>query len=124
MQQTALIGPCVASQLTLVEPGSFNTDVVKSFNVLPAHSAYTNPSIAVNQMREMFKTFKSPGDAVLAAKAILKLTRLPANELPLRQPIGSDAVALIKGGLKVVEDDMNRGEALAKEADVKEEATS
>ncbi|KAI5475942.1 NAD(P)-binding protein [Pseudohyphozyma bogoriensis] len=105
-------------QLTLIQPGPFSTNATSSMMIQPPHPAYTDPTLPVAVQREAMKTFVAPGDAVKGAKAIVKVANIKeGNEVPARQPIGSSAVFLVKEGCRVVVEQMEKGTALAAEAD-------
>jgi len=79
-------------QVCIVEPGGFRTDWSgASMSFAKPIDAYE--SVAAFR-RFLHNGHRSPGDPRKAAQAILKLVELP--ELPLRQPLGTDATVVLK----------------------------
>jgi NAD(P)-dependent dehydrogenase (short-subunit alcohol dehydrogenase family) len=80
-------------QLCLVEPGGFRTDWGSaSMSYAPAMDAYSD---SVGHRRAFMQSgYIFPGDPQKAAKAILELTAM--EQMPLRQPLGTDASVYLK----------------------------
>lgn len=95
----------------LVEPGAFRTSLFGSrFRHLPELAAYAE---TVGAIRTWVKATdgSQPGDPKKAALAIVDVVRSPS--MPLRLPLGADAVAGIREKLAFVAADVDRTEAMA-----------
>jgi NAD(P)-dependent dehydrogenase (short-subunit alcohol dehydrogenase family) len=82
-------------QVCIVEPGGFRTDWgTASMSYAPAMDAYNE---SVGRRRAFMQSgYIFPGDPQKAANAILKLTAM--EQMPLRQPLGTDASVFLKFG--------------------------
>lgn len=82
-------------QVCLVEPGGFRTDWgTASMSYAPVMDAYSE---SVGRRRTFMQSgYIFPGDPQKAANAILKLTAM--EQMPLRQPLGTDASVFLKFG--------------------------
>jgi NAD(P)-dependent dehydrogenase (short-subunit alcohol dehydrogenase family) len=82
-------------QVCLVEPGGFRTDWgTASMSYAPTMDAYSE---SVGHRRAFMQSgYIFPGDPQKAAHAILKLTAM--EQMPLRQPLGTDASVYLKFG--------------------------
>jgi NAD(P)-dependent dehydrogenase (short-subunit alcohol dehydrogenase family) len=82
-------------QVCIVEPGGFRTDWgTASMSYAPAMDAYSE---SVGRRRAFMQSgYIFPGDPQKAANAILKLTAM--EQMPLRQPLGTDASVFLKFG--------------------------
>jgi NAD(P)-dependent dehydrogenase (short-subunit alcohol dehydrogenase family) len=82
-------------QVCIVEPGGFRTDWgTASMSYAPAMDAYSE---SVGRRRAFMQSgYTFPGDPQKAANAILKLTAM--EQMPLRQPLGTDASVFLKFG--------------------------
>ncbi len=113
------LSECLAKELEphgvrvlVVEPGAFRTELFGSrFRHLPAMDAY---AATVGAMREWVvqSDGKQPGDPRKAARAIVETVRGGAP-LPLRLPLGPDAVAGIREKLAFIAADVDRTEKVA-----------
>lgn len=119
----AELDPAWNIKATLVEPGQYATSVLNpaATVVHPAHPAYSNPALPVNAVRAYISSMGSgdfkPKDPADAARVILKVAAMRAEDVPARQPIGNDAVALITAGCEKVIKEMESGKALAAEGE-------
>ena len=82
-------------QVCIVEPGGFRTDWgTASMSYAPAMDAYNE---SVGRRRAFMQSgYIFPGDPQKAANVILKLTAM--EQMPLRQPLGTDASVFLKFG--------------------------
>jgi len=82
----------VNDQITLVEPGPFQTKAIKeNAIVLPPHPAYTNEALPTNLARKWMDKGEASGDPEKAALAFLKIAAL--EDPPFRFPIHKNAIA-------------------------------
>ncbi|BGP12898.1 hypothetical protein JCM10213_005149 [Rhodosporidiobolus nylandii] len=90
------LDPAWNIKVTVVEPGAFRTNLVNNVAALAPHPAYSSPSLAVNQFRAALADWPIKGDPTKAAKVILKLFEVPAQDRPRRLVLGEDALETIK----------------------------
>jgi len=107
------VGP-LGIQVCLVEPGGFRTDWAG------ASMAYTKPmdvyKDSVGRRRQMIQSgFTPAGDPEKAATAILELAALA--QMPLRQPLGTDATILLKFGYEQALAELAQTTTLARTTD-------
>jgi NAD(P)-dependent dehydrogenase (short-subunit alcohol dehydrogenase family) len=99
-------------RVLIAEPGGLRTefcgDGLKASTPLPDYQA------TVGQLQQMMKTAhgKQLGDPVRAAQAIL--TALAAEKLPLRLPLGDDAVDMMGAQLDAMIAELRAGEKLSR----------
>jgi hypothetical protein len=67
----------------------------------PQPSAYSAPDTPTSQCVTMVKGGGATGDPEKAAAALIKLSHIPANELPARIQFGSDSWAIVKSRAEV-----------------------
>lgn len=108
--------------LTLVEPGGFRTDFAETAkgSVTPmAEYAAT-----VSGIRDYLRNQggRQPGDPRKAAQVILQLAS--QENPPLRLPLGSDALALLRQRYQESLDELNRHAAVTRSTDFDDVATS
>ncbi|PPR01295.1 hypothetical protein CVT24_006370, partial [Panaeolus cyanescens] len=81
----------------ILEPGGFETEWKNSFVGFPQHPAYVgNPA----NFRNLRSGITMLGDPAKGAKAIVKLSHEP--KLPMRMPLGSDSLAIVKTKAELV----------------------
>lgn len=103
-------------QVTIVEPGYFNTDFLTSDSLaLPA--ATTDAYPAIRQMIEAHQAMpgSQPGDPHKAAVAIALIAE--RGQGPLRQQLGSDSSTLAAGKADALAADIQAGQDLAQSTD-------
>ncbi|KAI0671250.1 NAD-P-binding protein [Trametes maxima] len=89
------LDPAWNIKITIVEPGSFQTEGPGKIFWAPEHPAYAaNPKLPATQMRKDWDAFSPPGDAKKAAAAFYEIAALP--ESPLHVPLGKDSVTWMK----------------------------
>ncbi|WP_141325726.1 SDR family NAD(P)-dependent oxidoreductase [Myxococcus sp. AB025B] len=101
-------------RVLVVEPGTFRTSLFgASFRHMPAMGAYEG---TVGQLRTWVRQTdgKQGGDPVKAARVMADVIARPSAELPLRLPLGGDAVEQIRAKLSLVAADVDRMETLAR----------
>ncbi|MDY7233197.1 SDR family NAD(P)-dependent oxidoreductase [Hyalangium rubrum] len=101
-------------RVLVVEPGTFRTALFgTAFRRMPAMDAY---GTTVGQLRSWVTQMngEQAGDPAKAARAIVEVVAQPDNELPLRLPLGGDAVDLIRAKLAFIAADVDRTEAIAR----------
>ena len=69
----------------------------------PQPPAYSAPDTPTSQWRSMLANagVTTTGNAEKAATALLKLSHVPANELPMRIQFGTDAWAIVKAKAEI-----------------------
>jgi NAD(P)-dependent dehydrogenase (short-subunit alcohol dehydrogenase family) len=104
-------------KVCIVEPGGFRTDWAgSSMGFAKPMEAY---KASVGGFREFLRAgYRAPGDPKKAAQAILQLAELP--ELPLRQPLGTDAAILLKYGYEQSLAQLAQTSALARSTDAED----
>jgi NAD(P)-dependent dehydrogenase (short-subunit alcohol dehydrogenase family) len=99
-------------RVLIVEPGAFRTELFGSaFRRMPTMDAYT-PTAGATRTWVAEAAGKQPGDPAKAASAIVDVAG--GDEVPLRLPLGGDAVDTIRAKLAAVAGDVDRGEARAR----------
>ena len=96
-------------QVTIIEPGGFNTEWRK-MTVIPPHPAYDTDNSPTKQHRSML-TGHGAGNGISfigspekAAKVFITLAK-KRQELPLRVQLGSDSLAIVRHtALKTISD--------------------
>ncbi|KAI0056013.1 NAD(P)-binding protein [Artomyces pyxidatus] len=73
---------------TIIEPGSFATNLWAPEDVIPPHPAYGEKGPTI-QVRELFDKIPKIGDVAKAGQALLRIADAPA--LPRRIQLGTDA---------------------------------
>jgi NAD(P)-dependent dehydrogenase (short-subunit alcohol dehydrogenase family) len=102
-------------RLTIVEPGGFRTDWGgASMGYAKPMPEYAATAGAVAQYIRAHADY-FPGDPDKAATVILQLADLP--EPPLRLPMGSDAVAILRGAYTKILADLEQWAALSESTD-------
>ena len=86
------------------------------------HPAYANnPELPGAFVRQLCTNWDKDNPAsngpAKTAKVILKVAHMDNDKVSARVPVGSNAIALIKGGCNTVIEQMDQGAALAAEAD-------
>lgn len=102
-------------RVLIVEPGAFRTALFgAAFRRMPSLEAYAS-TVGALRSWAAGADGEQPGDPARAARAIVELASRPAGaELPLRLPLGSDAVDGIRGKLANVAADVDRTESIAR----------
>jgi len=99
-------------RVLIVEPGAFRTELFGSaFRRMPTMDPYT-PTAGATRTWVAEAAGKQPGDPAKAASAIVDVAG--GHEVPLRLPLGGDAVDTIRAKLASVAGDVDRGEARAR----------
>lgn len=84
------------SQLHLIEPGAFRTNISANAAQPPPHPAYSSPHLPTNLVRaKLAASTGAKGDPAKAARAILDVLDLPREERPKRLALGEDGYALV-----------------------------
>jgi len=83
---------------SIVEPGGFETRWKGDLHQHPQPPAYSAPDTPTSQWRIMLANDDATvtGDPKKSAAALIKLSHVPANELPNRIQFGSDSWAIVK----------------------------
>jgi hypothetical protein len=84
---------------SIIEPGGFDTQIWgDGLRYHPQPPAYSAPDTPTSLWRAAFKNSgkNATGDPERAAAALIKLSHVPANELPTRVQFGSDCWAIVK----------------------------
>lgn len=99
-------------RVLIVEPGAFRTKFFGgAFRVMPVIDAYT-PTVGAGRAFVAGADGTLPGDPAKAARAIADALAL--DPMPLRLPLGADAVNGIRAKLARVAADVDRTEAIAR----------
>lgn len=112
------LSECMAAELAplgvrvlIVEPGAFRTRLFGgAFRSMPAIDAYA-PAVGPTRAYAAGSDGAQPGDPAKAARAIIDALGL--DPMPLRLPLGADAVSGIRAKLASVAADVDRTEAIA-----------
>ncbi|WP_437297767.1 SDR family NAD(P)-dependent oxidoreductase [Sorangium sp. So ce426] len=112
------LSECMAAELAplgvrvlIVEPGAFRTRLFGgAFRSMPALDAYA-PTVGATRAYAAGSDGSQPGDPAKAARAIVDAVGL--DPMPLRLPLGADAVSGIRAKLASVAADVDRTEAIA-----------
>ncbi|PCC67135.1 Short-chain dehydrogenase [Nannocystis exedens] len=107
-------------RVLVVEPGAFRTALFgPAFRHMPAMDAYAG---TVGAMRSWVSQTdgQQVGDPARAARVIADVVARP--EVPLRLPLGGDAVDQIRAKLAFIAADVDRTEALARSTDLDPQA--
>jgi hypothetical protein len=91
--------PSWNAKALIIEPGGFDTKIWRvESNNYPQPAAYSSPNTPTSLWRNMVANARTSatGDPAKAAKALIKLSHVPANQLPTRVQLGSDCWAIIK----------------------------
>lgn len=103
-------------KVTILEPGGFRTDWAgSSMNVVPPGEDYQS---TVGWMINSVKEAVFPGDPARAAQVILQVADLP--DPPLRLPLGSDAVRLIRAADEAKIAEIDRWAVLSRSTDAED----
>lgn len=88
---------------SIIEPGGFDTQVWENDIQYPQPSAYSAPDTPTSLWRTRFNSAAkgATGDPEKAAAALIKLSHVPANELPTRIQFGSDCWAIVKARAEI-----------------------
>lgn len=87
----------------ILEPGGFETEWRNAFIKFDQHPAYAgNPA----NFRNLRSSITMLGDPVKGAKAIVNLSHEP--KLPMRMPLGSDSLAIVKTKAEIVMQDAEK----------------
>ncbi|KAF9464295.1 NAD(P)-binding protein [Collybia nuda] len=90
-------------RVCLLEPGGFETEWRNTFIKFDQHPAYAdNPA----NFRNLRSSIAMLGDPAKGAKAIVKLSHEP--KLPMRVPLGSDCLAIVKTKAEIVMKDAEK----------------
>jgi NAD(P)-dependent dehydrogenase (short-subunit alcohol dehydrogenase family) len=102
-------------RVLIVEPGAFRTALFgAAFRRMPSLEAYA-PTVGALRSWTAAADGEQAGDPAKAARAIVEVASRPAGaELPLRLPLGSDAVEGIRGKLAHVAADVDGTESIAR----------
>jgi NAD(P)-dependent dehydrogenase (short-subunit alcohol dehydrogenase family) len=101
-------------RVLVVEPGAFRTALFgAAFRRMPAMDAY---AATVGAMRSWATDTdgEQAGDPAKAARTIAEVVSRPTAEMPLRLPLGGDAVEGIRAKLALVAADVDRTEQIAR----------
>ncbi|RPD71616.1 NAD-P-binding protein [Lentinus tigrinus ALCF2SS1-7] len=93
----AEIDPAWNIKITLIEPGSFNTELISKTTFSDPHPAYSNPNLPFTRLRESWATRVGRGDSRKAAEVFYKLAGLP--DPPLHFVVGGDAIQMARDKL-------------------------
>ncbi|TFK83918.1 NAD-P-binding protein [Polyporus arcularius HHB13444] len=85
----AEIDPAWNIKITLIEPGSFDTELIRKTTFSNPHPAYDNPDLPFTRLRESWSTRVGRGDSRKAVQAFYKLADL--KDPPLHFIVGVDA---------------------------------
>ncbi|CAL1712882.1 unnamed protein product [Somion occarium] len=98
-------------KITLVEPGTFRTEILAKLGEGYSHPAYTKPSLLSNVNRAALPDEKlmKQADTSKGVQKIYDLSLLPNP--PLRLPLGKDAVAMVRGEAKSILEDAAKYES-------------
>ncbi len=101
-------------KVLIVEPGAFRTALFGSrFRHLPALDAYA-PTVGAMRAWVVENDGAQPGDPKKAARAIVDMVSTPAGaSMPLRLPLGADAVGGIREKLAAIGADVDLTEKVA-----------
>jgi NAD(P)-dependent dehydrogenase (short-subunit alcohol dehydrogenase family) len=102
-------------RVLIVEPGAFRTALFgAAFRRMPSLEAYA-PTVGALRSWTAAVDGEQAGDPAKAARAIVEVASRPAGaELPLRLPLGGDAVEGIRGKLAHVAADVDGTESIAR----------
>jgi hypothetical protein len=83
---------------SIIEPGGFDTRWRGDLHGHPQPLAYSAPDTPTSQWRTMLANSNAAttGNPEKAAAALIRLSHVPANELPIRIQFGTDAWAIVK----------------------------
>ena len=102
--KTCLIVPLLifsrVLQVTIIQPGGFDTGGAQRTPWAPPHPAYAGRALPSIQMRDGWSGFTPTGDARKAMEAVYRLALL--EDPPLRLPLGKGAVAAVKAHAEVL----------------------
>ncbi|WAS99187.1 oxidoreductase [Nannocystis punicea] len=102
-------------RVLVVEPGAFRTSLFgPAFRTMPAMAAYASTVGAIRAWAADMNA-RQAGDPAKAARAIAEV--VSGAEMPLRLPLGGDAVDNIRAKLAFVAADVDRTEAIARSTD-------
>lgn len=93
-------------EVTIIEPGSFRTNLLTPGNYFTAAKRIDDLQPVVGGLKETYAALdqKQPGDPAKAAQvlveALTKSGRCEGRSLPLRLPLGSDSVPFMRGVLE------------------------
>lgn len=87
----------------IIEPGGFDTQWRGDLHQHAQPAAYSASDTPTSQWRAMHENSDktSTGDPAKAATALIKLSHVPANELPTRIQFGTDSWAIVKAKAEV-----------------------
>ncbi|KAF9793296.1 hypothetical protein BJ322DRAFT_1117369 [Thelephora terrestris] len=90
--------PSWNTKAMIIEPGGFETRWAADLHHHPPPSVYSAPDAPTSQWRVTRKDSEktSSGNPEKAAAALIKLSHVPANELPTRIQFGTDSWAMVK----------------------------
>ncbi len=117
----AEVGPLGITVL-IAQLGSFRTSFCGG--TLPRHESLADYAGTVDVMQQLVKEAdgQQPGDPAGAARAILEA--LSADRPPLRLPLGSDAVGMLRGALSTQLAEIEQWETVARSTDYAEVGVS
>jgi NAD(P)-dependent dehydrogenase (short-subunit alcohol dehydrogenase family) len=107
---------------TVVEPGYFRTDFLEGNSLAVSPRILDDYAASAGQVREAAKRISrnQPGDPQRLARAVLEL--VASDTPPLRLPLGTDTLKVIRDKHSFVEQETRRWEALAASTDFPPEA--
>ncbi|KAM5540843.1 hypothetical protein V8D89_005487 [Ganoderma adspersum] len=112
------LDPAWNIKATLVEPGSFATNVFNASAWSAAHPAYTKPELPTVMMRTYWDQWTPSGDSRKGMETVYKLASL--EEPPLHFPVGKDSIGAVREKTAALVRDMDKyeswSEAVAKSA--------
>ena len=102
---------------TVVEPGYFRTDFLESQSLSVSPTILDDYAASAGQVREAAKriSLNQPGDPQKLAQALIRLVEAP--QPPLRLPLGTDTLAVIRAKHRFVEAQTAQWEALSASTD-------
>jgi hypothetical protein len=83
-------------QIHILEPGGFRTAGIANIVHVPVHPAYANPYLKPAIMRKVLPGAVLPGDSDKVTNVIYQLFTEGGSDLPLRIPLGKDAVLALR----------------------------
>jgi NAD(P)-dependent dehydrogenase (short-subunit alcohol dehydrogenase family) len=103
--------------VTVVEPGYFRTDFLDGASLSVSPRILEDYAETAGKIREAAKhiNHNQPGDPVRLAQAIIKLVESPTP--PMRLPLGTDAVNVIRAKHAFVEEETAAWESLSRSTD-------
>jgi NAD(P)-dependent dehydrogenase (short-subunit alcohol dehydrogenase family) len=107
----------IGVKVTVVEPGYFRTDFLDGASLSVSPRIIEDYAETAGKIREAAKhiNHNQPGDPVRLAQAMIKLVESPTP--PMRLPLGTDAVNVIRAKHAFVEEETAAWETLSRSTD-------